>query len=83
MKISWNDIARKLTSRKFWVSLAGIVTGIALALGADANDIQTISGTILSLVSAVTYCISEAYVDGKNKTETVEVANVVPEEGAE
>lgn len=72
MKITWNDIVRKLTSRKLWVSLAGIVTGIALALGADATEIQTISGAILSLISAVTYCVSEAYVDGKHKGENAE-----------
>ena len=26
--VTWNDIVRKLTSRKFWLALATFVTGI-------------------------------------------------------
>ena len=81
MKISWNDIVRKLTSRKFLVAVAGIITGVALAMGADANEIDTISGIVLTIISGGSYIFAEALVDAKR--EEVEVIEVVDEEVTE
>jgi phage shock protein PspC (stress-responsive transcriptional regulator) len=70
------EIFRKLSSRKLAVAVAGIVTGIALMLGADGEDINTIAGAITSLVSIMTYIITEGKVDAasvKKLTETEEV----------
>lgn len=78
MKISWNDIVRKLTSRKFLVAVAGIVTGIALAMGADADKIQTISGAVITVITGGAYIFAEAFVDAKR--EEVEVIEVVDDE---
>lgn len=50
---------RKLTSRKLWMANAGVATGIALALGADSSEIQTITGAVTALVSAVAYIVTE------------------------
>lgn len=61
MKI--NELIKKLSSRKLWISIAGVTAGIALALGAEANEIQTVCGTVTSIVSAMTYIIAEASVD--------------------
>lgn len=36
---------------------------MALALGADASDIQTVAGATTALVSAITYIITEGRVD--------------------
>ena len=80
MKISWNDIVRKLTSRKFLVAVAGIVTGIALAMGADANDIETISGIVLTMIMGGSYIFAEGLVDAKNKEEIIEVIEVADDE---
>lgn len=63
MKIQWNDIIRKLTSRKLWMAVAGVATGIATILGAEANDIQTVSGAVLSAASVLGYIMAEASVD--------------------
>ena len=57
------DLFRKLTSRKLWAAVAGLVTGIALALGADASDIQIITGAVTAVVSAVSYIIVEGVRD--------------------
>lgn len=57
------DILRKLTSRRLWVAIAGIVTGIALIFGGNASEIQSIAGTITALLSAVGYMVTEASVD--------------------
>lgn len=78
MKISWNDIVRKLTSRKFLVAVAGIITGVALAMGADANEIDTISGIVLTIISGGSYIFAEALVDARR--EEVEIIEVVDDE---
>ena len=56
---------QKLSSRKLWMAIAGIATGIAMALGADATDISTVAGAVTALVSAVTYIIVEGKVDAE------------------
>ena len=59
-------VIKKLTSRKLWLSLAGVATGVALALGADASDVQAVSGAVTALVSAVVYIIVEGKVDAES-----------------
>ena len=63
---------RKLTSRKLWMARAGVATGIALALGADASEIQTITGAVTALVSAVAYIVTEGKVDAESVKTAVE-----------
>lgn len=53
----------KLASRKLWIAIAGIATGVATAFGADASQIQTVAGAVVSLISAVAYIIAEGKVD--------------------
>ena len=67
-----SDFVRKLTSRKLWMAIAGVATGIALALGADASEIQTITGAVTALVSAVAYIITEGKVDAESVKNVVE-----------
>ena len=62
----WKEILRKLTSRKLWMALAGIATGIAVALGVESSDVATVTGAITALVSAVTYIIAEGKVDAES-----------------
>lgn len=54
---------KKFLSRKFLVSLVGMIVGIAIALGADSSEITQIAGAITSAVSAVSYIFGEAMVD--------------------
>jgi phage shock protein PspC (stress-responsive transcriptional regulator) len=69
-----SNFVRKLTSRKLWMAIAGVATGIALALGADASDIQTVTGAVTALVSAVAYIITEGKVDAESVKNVVEGA---------
>ena len=55
-----NMIIQKLTSRKLWMALAGVATGIAMAFGVDASDVQTVAGAVTALVSLVTYIVGKA-----------------------
>ena len=66
MKIDWK---RKLTSRKFWVALAGFVAGLIVAFGGDSEVAETVSGCILSGAAVIGYVIGEGLADGANKSE--------------
>ena len=63
MKIDW---AKKLTSRKLWVALAGFVTGVILAFNGSAETAETVSGCIVSGASVVAYIIGEGLADSAN-----------------
>ena len=76
--ITMRDILQKLSSRKLWMAIAGIATGIAVALGADSTEIGTITGAVTALISAVTYIIVEGKVDAEGvKTTIIEVQEAV------
>lgn len=60
------DWKRKLTSRKFWVALVGLVTGILLAFKVDAETAETVSGVIMSAASVIAYIIGEGLADAAN-----------------
>lgn len=60
-----STILQKLSSRKLWMAIAGIATGILLALGGSSSDIQSVAGAITALASAVTYIITEGRVDAE------------------
>lgn len=57
----------KLTSRKFWLSLAAFLASVATSIAGLKSDNQTvvIVGVIAGIVSAGIYAACEAYVDGK------------------
>lgn len=58
-------MVKKLTSRKLWVTVAGIATGIAMVFGADATEITAVAGAMTTLISAVVYIITEGKIDAK------------------
>ena len=73
------EILRKLSSRKLWMAIAGVTTGIAMALGVDAAEIGTVAGAVTALVSIVTYI----YVEGKVDAESVKNAVVATQEAVD
>lgn len=68
-----NSILRKLSSRKLWLAIGGFATGIAMVLGADSTDIQTVAGAITSLVSVITYIVTEGKIDAESVKNTIEI----------
>lgn len=66
-----SKIIQKLTSRKFWMALAGVITGVAMALGAESTEISTVTGAVTALISAVTYIIVEGKVDAESVKNTI------------
>ena len=66
MKIDWK---RKLTSRKFWVAVAGFIAGLIVAFGGDSEVAETVSGCIMSGARVIAYIIGEGLADSSNKSE--------------
>ena len=56
-------IMQKLTSRKLWAAVAGVVTGLAMVFGLDENVITSIAGAVVSLASVMTYIVTEGRID--------------------
>lgn len=60
MKIDWK---RKLTSRKFWLAVAGFVTGVVLIFTEGITE-ETSKGVVMALGSVVAYIVGEGIADG-------------------
>ena len=63
IKIDWK---RKLSSRKLWAAIAGVVTGLAMVFKLDESTISSIAGAVVSVASVVSYIITEGKVDAEN-----------------
>ena len=64
-KIDWK---RKLTSRKFWVSVAGFVAGLVVAFGGSKGTSETVSGCIMSGAAVIAYTVGEGLSDAAGAT---------------
>ena len=60
MGIDWK---RKLTSRKFWMAVAGFVSGLIIAFTGDETTATTVSGCVMSAASVIGYMIGEGLAD--------------------
>ena len=65
MKI--DDLIKKLTSRKFILSLAAFLGSLGMSIAGVKFDNPTITivGMVCSMLSAALYAAAEAYTDGK------------------
>lgn len=61
--VNWT---RKLTSRKLWVSVAGFVSMMIIAMGGTENDAAQVAALIMAGASVVGYVIGEGLADGAN-----------------
>lgn len=61
--MNWNDLKRKLSSRKFWAALAGFVTSILYALRWAETDITQMAGIITAAGVLAVYIFGEATAD--------------------
>lgn len=60
------SMKQKLSSRKFWAAVAGVVTGLAMVFGLDETIISTVAGAVVSVVSVMTYIITEGRIDAES-----------------
>ena len=64
------DWARKLTSRKLWLAVAGFISGLILAFNGSAEVAETVSGCIMSGASVVAYIVGEGLADASHTDTT-------------
>ena len=69
----------KLTSRKLWTAIAGVVTGIAMYFGADMGAASDIAGAAVIIASVVSYIIAEGKIDAANVAQTAHAIAVIAE----
>lgn len=62
-----SDIIRKLTSRKLWAAIAGLVIAVCSMFGANAELVDKIIGLVMAVASVVGYIVGEGLVDAANK----------------
>lgn len=60
MKIDWK---RKLSSRKFWAAVSGVVIAVMMAMGDNAEAQERVAGVISSVGVLAVYILSEGAVD--------------------
>lgn len=62
-KVTMQDIFRKLTSRKFWMSLATLVFLIMVYFGASEDSATQIVSIIMAAATVIGYTIGEGLAD--------------------
>ena len=73
-----STLMRKLSSRKLWAAVAGVVAGLAMVFGLDENIITSVAGAVMSLATIITYIVTEGRVDAESvKNAIVEVGEVI------
>lgn len=70
-KIDWT---RKLTSRKFWMAVAGFVTGVVVFVKSPTSSPEAITSLIMTTGTLVAYIIGEGLADSA-PTENYYVGN--------
>lgn len=58
--VNWK---RKLSSRKFWAAVSGVVISVMVIFGADSTSQEKIAGAIGSAGVLVTYILAESGTD--------------------
>ena len=53
----------KLSSRKLWAAVVGMVMGLAMVFGLDETAASTVAGAVVSVASVVTYIVTEGRID--------------------
>lgn len=87
-KITWDDIVRKLTSRKFWIAIAAFVTNLMVFNGANTEVVERVTALIMAGATVIAYIVGEGLADSSANNTTVlltpdEVAELNEEEEAE
>ncbi len=60
MNINWK---RKLSSRKFWAAISGVVISVMIAFGANADSQEKVTGDITATGTLAIYMLAEGGAD--------------------
>lgn len=67
--MTWEDIKRKLTSRKLWLAIGSFVSLLLVALGMPEQQAARIVTIITAGASVIAYIIGEGLVDAAAATQ--------------
>lgn len=70
-------LMEKLSSRKFWISLAGCIVGILGMIGMNDNTVAIIAFAIIEVGSILGYCWAEGKVDAVHAQELLTVVSKI------
>lgn len=77
-KFSWSVFAIKITSRKLWVSLAGLATSIMAFANCNSNTIVQVTAIIGALGSVAGYLIANGLTNDTAVMTATEMGNTGP-----
>jgi uncharacterized membrane protein len=72
--MNWKE---KLSSRKLWAAIVGVVMGVAMVFGLDESTITDVAGAVVSIVSLMTYIITEGKIDAAAAEKLVGIDKVI------
>ena len=72
-----NNIIRKLTSRKLWMSIASFVSMLMVSLNYAESEASQVAALIMAGATVIGYIVGEGLADSANKG--VEVIDVITE----
>jgi heme/copper-type cytochrome/quinol oxidase subunit 2 len=67
MKIDWK---RKLSSRKFWAAVIGVVISVMVMFNAPEEEQTKVTGLITACSTLIIYILAESNVDAKHALNT-------------
>lgn len=67
--MSKQDLIRKLTSRKLWLSLAGFISMLIIAFGVAKDTAAQVSAIIMAGADVLGYVLAEGLADATQKNQ--------------
>lgn len=61
--MAWEDVVRKLTSRKFWAAIAEFVTMLIIAMKGNQETATQVAALIMAGAAVVAYIVGEGLAD--------------------
>lgn len=72
-----NALKKKLSSRKLWAAIVGVIVGLASAFGIAENEYAQVAGVVTSAVSIFAYIFGESAVDASREKYGIDVGAIV------
>lgn len=69
--MTWDDVVRKLTSRKFWATIAEFVSMLLLALNFEKGSAEKVAALIMAGGAVIAYIVGEGLIDASREKSRV------------
>lgn len=75
-----NDLIRKLTSRKLWLSVANFVSMLLVFFNYSESEATQVAALIMAGAGVIGYVLAEGLADSSNTAGDIEIIEEVTEE---